>query len=327
MSMDKLLSQDEIDALLKGMDSGEVASTPEQSGPGDTLVPYDFLNQDRIVLGRMPTLEIINSTFCRHFRTSLSGAIRKAVDVSARGIEMVKFGDFIKTLPVPSSLHIFRMEPLRGLALMAIEAKLVFTLIDLFFGGTGKTAFRVEGREFTAIETKLIKKVAAMIFTDLERSWHSIEQIHFRHMRSEINPQFANIVAPGDIVINITFEIELDKFSGAFVLSIPYAVVEPIKDRLYSVFQGDKVEMDHTWVKKFQDHLLATDVELKVELGRARVMIQDLVNWKEGDIIPFNQDQSSPAVVKVQGMPKFLGKPGTCHGCRAVRIEGRILSS
>ncbi len=325
MAVEKILSQEEIDALLRGMENGEVSTAQEPLDPSG-IRQYDFTNQDRIIRGRMPTLEIINDHFCRLFRNSLSTALRKTIDVSSKGVEMKKFGEFIKTLPVPSSLHIFRMDPLRGVAILALEAKLVFTLLDVFFGGSGKTIYRVEGRDFTAIESRLIQKIVTMIFSELEKAWNAVHPITFQHVRSEINPQFISIVPPSDLVIHIPFGVELEQFVGVLALCIPYAIIEPIKNRLYSGFQSEQLEVDQTWVSRFLERLQSAEVEVKVELGRSKVMVQDLLRWKEGDVIGLDQDVSDPLVVQVEGVPKFIGRPGICRGNKAIQIDRRIES-
>jgi len=322
MSPEKILSQEEIDALLRGMENGNVSTATEPSDRSG-IKQYDFTNQDRIIRGRMPTLEIVNDHFCRLFRNSLSSALRKTIDVSSRGIEMKKFGEFIKTLPVPSSLHIFRMDPLRGYAILALEAKLIFTLLDIFFGGAGKATYRVEGREFTAIESRLIHKVATMIFSETEKAWNVVHPVRIQHIRSEINPQFITIVPPSDLVINITFTVELEQFTGMITLCIPYAIIEPIKNRLYSGFQSEQLEVDQTWISRFLEQLQAAEVEVKVELGKTKVMVQDLLRWKEGDVVSLDREVSDRLVVQVQGIPKFFGTPGICRGNKAIQIEGR----
>ncbi|MBM4307361.1 MAG: flagellar motor switch protein FliM [Deltaproteobacteria bacterium] len=322
MSPEKILSQEEIDALLRGMENGNVSTGTEPSDRSG-IKQYDFTNQDRIIRGRMPTLEIVNDHFCRLFRNSLSSALRKTIDVSSRGIEMKKFGEFIKTLPVPSSLHIFRMDPLRGYAILALEAKLIFTLLDIFFGGAGKATYRVEGREFTAIESRLIHKVATMIFSETEKAWNVVHPVRIQHIRSEINPQFITIVPPSDLVINITFTVELEQFTGMITLCIPYAIIEPIKNRLYSGFQSEQLEVDQTWISRFLEQLQTAEVEVKVELGKTKVMVQDLLRWKEGDVVSLDREVSDRLVVQVQGIPKFFGTPGICRGNKAIQIEGR----
>ena len=321
--MEKLLSQDEIDALLKGMESGNVDTTPEDLNR-EGLIAYDFANQDRIIRGRMPTLEIINDHFSRLFRNNLSSSLRRIVDVGSRGIQMMKFGEFIKTLPVPSSLHIFRLDPLRGHAILVLESKLVFTLLDVFFGGTGKSAFRIEGREFTAIETRLIQKIAAMILSDLEKAWNSVHPLTIQHVRSEINPQFVSIVPPSDLVITIPFGIELEQFTGMITLCLPYSTIEPIKGKLYSGYQSDQLEVDQSWIVRFFERLKNTEVEVKVELGRSQIKVQDLFQLKVGDVLPLNKEVSNPLTVQIQGIPKFLARPGIYGGNKAVQIEDKI---
>jgi flagellar motor switch protein FliM len=324
--MEKILSQEEIDALLRGMEDGKVDTTPEPSDRSRVAL-FDFTNQDRIIRGRMPTLEIVNDHFSRLFRNTLSSALRKIIDVSSRGVQMMKFGEFIKTLPVPSSLHIFKMNPLRGHSLLVMESKLVFTLLDVFFGGTGKTAYRVEGRDFTAIESRLIHKVATMIFTDLEKAWNSAHPLNFQYVRSEVNPQFVSIVTPTDLVITIPFGVELEEFTGMVTLCIPYSNIEPIKTKLYSGYQSDQLEADQSWIERFLDRIKSADVEIKVELGRRWITVQDLLQLKVGDTFILEKEVSEPLVAQVQGINKFLVKAGTCGGNRAIQIEERITTS
>lgn len=321
--MKQILSQEEIDALLKGMENGEVDTTPEVADHTGVR-SYDFTNQDLIIRGRMPTLEIINGHFARFFRNSLTSAIRRTVDVISKKIQIRKFGDFVKTLPLPSSLHLFKMEPLRGYALLVIEAKLVFTLLDIFFGGSGKSSFRVEGRDFTAIENRLIQKIVNMIFSDMNKAWRVLQDIRFIHVRSEINPQFVSVVPPGDIVINIPFSIELDEFAGTVILCIPYSMIEPLKEKLYSNFPVDRDEIDLQWIRKILARLEQTEVEIKVELGKAKVYVKDLFQWKAGDVFYLEQEVTDPLNVYVQGVPKYLGRAGLCGANKAVQIEDMI---
>ncbi len=325
MASEKILSQEEIDALLKGMENGEVSTVQEPLDRSDVRL-YDFTNQDRIIRGRMASLEVINDHFCRLFRNSLSNALRRTIDVTTKGIEMKKFGEFIKTLPLPSSLHVFRIDPLRGYSILSLEAKLVFTLLDVFFGGSGKTSYRVEGREFTTIESRLIQKIVTMAFSELEKAWNLIHPVTFQHVRSEINPQFVSIVPPSDLVLLIPFEVELEQFIGEVTLCIPYAVIEPIKSKLYAGYQSDQLGVDQAWISRFLERLQGAEVEVKVELGRSKVMVQDLLRWRQGDVIALNQDVSDPLIVEVEGIPKFIGRPGISRGNKAIQIEGRTKS-
>jgi flagellar motor switch protein FliM len=321
--MDKILSQEEIDALLTGMTDGQVDTKPEVKEAAG-IKSYDLTNQDRIIRGRMPTLEVINDNFARLFRNSLTVSLRKVVEVAPKGVRMIKFGEFIRTLPVPTSLHIFKMEPLRGHAILVLDSKLIFTLVDLFLGGSGKTNFRVEGREFTAIEYKLIRKVANMFYTDWEKSWNSVHPISIHHVRTEGNPQFVGIVPPSDIVVTTPFGVEFDQFSGAISVCIPYSVVEPIKNKLNSGFQSENLEVDHTWIERFAARLHSAEVEIVVELGNRTIMVQELLNLKTGDVLTLDKDIRDSLVARVEGVSKFLGRAGVCGESKAFQIEARI---
>lgn len=324
--MEKILSQEEIDALLKGMEEGKVDTEPDKTARSG-LVRYDFANQDRIIRGRMATLEMINDHFARHFRNSLSMSLRKVIEVSARGIEMVKFGEFLRSLSVPASLHLFKMDPLRGHAILALDPKLVFTLLDLFLGGAGKLPFRIEGREFTAVEMRLIGKITQMAFSDLEKSWRLLQPITIQYTRSEMNPQFVTIVPPTDLVISITFGVEIEQFNGAMQVCIPYANIEPLKTKLYSGFQSEHLDVDPHWVERFLERVKEAEVEVKVELGKSVITVEKLLQLKPGDVLPLGKDTSDPLVCRVEGIPKFLGKAGLYGANKAFLIERPIGAS
>jgi flagellar motor switch protein FliM len=321
--MDKILSQEEIDALLRGMSEGQVDTNPEESDESG-IVPYDLANQDRIIRGRMPTLEIINDNLARLFRNSLSSSLRKIIDVGPRGVQMMKFVEFVRTLPVPSSLHVFKMDPLRGHAILTLDSKLIFALVDIFLGGSGKTNFRVEGREFTAIETKLIRKVVNMFLADMEKAWSMVQSLTVRHVRSEINPQFVGIVPPSDLVVVIPWGIELEHFTGIITVCLPYSMIESIKNKLYSGYQSDHLEADHTWIKRFVDRLHTAEVEVVVELGRRHLMVSDLLKLQIGDVLSLENEVTDMMVALVQGVPKFLGKAGVCGSYKAFQVEEKI---
>jgi flagellar motor switch protein FliM len=212
--MNTFLSQEEVDALLRGITIGDIETEQDEAHETDRVQVYDLANQERIIRGRMPTLEIINQRLARLLRAALSGALRRIVDVTALNVDLVKFGEFLKTLPVPTSMHIFRMHPLRGGALMVIESKLVFALIDSFFGGPGNAMVKIEGRDFTPIESHMIDRVVHLGLGNLEKAWESVEPITTELERSEVNPQFVGIVPPSDIVVLTPFEIEMDEARG-----------------------------------------------------------------------------------------------------------------
>ena len=324
--MSKILSQDEIDALLRGMDDGEVPTqTEEQLESG--IVAYDLTNQDRIIRGRMPALEIINDHFCRLIRNTLTSSLRKVVEAAPRGVQMLKFGEFIRTLQVPSSLHIFKMEPLRGHGLLALDPKMVFQLIDVFLGGTGKGTYRIEGREFTAIETRLIIRMVNTLLTEMEKAWAPVHPVSIQHVRSEINPQFVSIVSPNDLMIMNTFGLEMEHFEGTITIGIPYALVEPIRNKLHSVYQSDHLEMDKTWINRFEKAVRQAEIELVVELGQAKIKIKELLNLKVGDTLVLDNDAHGFLVAKVQGVPKYRGRSGLFGPNKAFQVETFIEQS
>ncbi len=319
--MSQILSQDEVDALLRGVSDGEIETEPEEIADDSGVVTYDLTSQERIIRGRMPTLDIINQRFSRLFRNSLSSALRKVLDISAVSTDTVKFGEFIKSLPVPASLHIFRIAPLRGFALMVAESKLVFALVDSFFGGTGEAKMKIEGRDFTTIEQRIIKKVVLMILEDLEKAWTPVHPVEMSFVRAEVNPQFAAIVPPTDVVVVILFEVEMDQFSGTITVCLPYSTIEPIIGKLKAGFQSDQLEVDIAWVKRLRERLSMSEVEIKVKLGDTKISSRDFINLKEGTILPLDTDVSDELSVLVSGVEKFRGYPGVVKGNKAVKIS------
>jgi len=319
--MSQILTQEEVDALLRGISGGQIETEIEEEDDPSDVVLYDLASQDRIIRGRMPTLEMTNEKFARMFRTTLSSMLRKVVTVSAMSVDMIKFGEFLKTLPVPTSMHIFRMEPLRGNAIFVMESKVIFTLVDVLFGGAGKELFKVEGREFTAIETNLIKKVILSALSDLEKAWKPmLNDISVVYQRSEINPQFAQIVPPTDLVFVVDFEIEVEYISGILKLCIPYSTVEPIREKLQAGFQSEQLEVDKVWINRFRNNLMLAYLDILIELGNTQISAKDAVNLKPGDVITLNQYCTDPVNIFVEGTMKFQGYPGIYKGNQAVKI-------
>lgn len=319
--MSQILTQEEVDALLRGITGGQIDTEIDEEEEPSDIVIYDLASQDRIIRGRMPTLEMTNEKFARMFRTTLSSMLRKVVSVNSMSVDMIKFGEFLKTLPVPTSLHIFRMEPLRGNAIFVMESKVIFTLVDVLFGGAGKELFKVEGREFTAIETNLIKKVILSALSDLEKAWKTMHDIHVVYQRSEINPQFAQIVPPTDLVFVVDFEIEVEYITGILKLCIPYSTVEPIREKLQAGFQSEQLEIDKVWMNRFRNNLMAADLDILIELGNTQISAKDAINLKLGDVITLDKYCTDPVNIFVEGIMKFKGYPGIYKGNQAVKIS------
>lgn len=318
--MNKILAQDEVDALLRGLSGGDVESETDISSENDSgYVSFDLANQDRIIRGRMPVLEIVNDRFARLCTTALSNAVRKRVELNPISIDMTKFGDFMRSLPVPASINIFKMEPLRGNAIIVVDARLVFALVENFFGGQGSQP-KIEGREFTRIEQAIVDKVVKIALDNMEESWRPVHDVNLELLRSEINPQFAAIVPPSDVVVVITFEVELETAIGSLVICLPYATIEPIRSKLHASFQTERLEVDHAWVSRLRERIMETSVELKVEFGRSQITGNQLVRLKPGDVILLDTDTEDLLDVTVAGVNKYWAIGGTVKGSKAIQI-------
>ena len=317
--MNKILAQDEVDALLRGLSGGDIESESDDPLDESGIVPFDLANQDRIIRGRMPVLEIVNDRFSRLCTNALSNTLRKRVELNPLSIDMTKFGDFMRSLPVPTSINIFKMEPLRGNALAVVDARLVFALVESFFGGQGSQP-KIEGREFTRIEQAIVEKVIRIVLHNMEESWRPVHDVSLELTRSEINPQFAAIVPPSDVVVVITFEVELETAIGSLIICLPYATIEPIRSKLHASFQTERLEIDHVWVSRLKERIFETPVELKVHFGDAKITGNQLMRLKPGDVILLDTDTDELLEVSLAGVTKFWGVCGTVKGNMAVQI-------
>ncbi len=318
--MGEVLSQGEVDALLRGVSEGEVETESDRPEEVSGVTPYDLTSQEKNIRGRLPTLDIINQMFSSLFRNTFSSMLRKAADVSTVSTDTIKFGEFLRSLPVPSSLHIFRMEPLRGHGLMVVESKLVSAIVDTFFGGTGSQEAKITGRDFSAIEIRMTKNVVLSALKDLEKAWKPVHAVSTNYVRSEVNPQFAAIVPPTDIVLVILFDIELENISGSITICLPYAAIEPIIPKLKAQFQSEEMEIDQVWVRRLRTELLQTEVEVVAELGVSDTTPGRLLEFKVGDTIMLGNDVTDPLFIKVEGVPKFKGFSGVSRGTKAIQV-------
>lgn len=325
--MNQVLSQSEVDALLAAVSEGDVAKQEGGTGGGNDkgVVVYDLTSQDRIIRARFPQLDVIYEKFMRAFRVSLSSALRKIAVLNHASTDFLKFGEFINTLPLPTSMSVLRFNELRGSALFVIESKLAYSLVDSFFGGTDRPYTKADGKEFTPIELSIIRKVVELAITDLENAWSSVYKIDCHFVRTEVNPQFVGIVPPTDVVIASTFDVELENANGTITVVIPYATIEPIKQKLASGFQIESDQADkNLWNSVLQEQLLETDAEMLVQLGETTITMEDLMSLKEGDVIPLNQDVTGEFDLKIEGVKKFKAYYGVSHGNRAVKLTKKI---
>jgi flagellar motor switch protein FliM len=319
--MDQVLSQSEVDALLNAVSDGRIDSQ-EGSGGGDAtgVVHYDLANQDRIIRGRMPTLDIIHDRFIRLFRVSLSAALRKVANIGVNSSGPIKFGEFMNSLPLPSCLNILRVEPLRGSAVMVIESKLLYALVDSLFGGSDVPYTKIEGKDFTPIEIKIARRIVMAAIEDLEKAWAPVFPLKIHYSRTEINPQFVAVVPPSDVVISTAFDVELEKMSGSIKLVIPYSTLEPIKSKLSVGFQNEQLEVDHIWINRIKSQLMATNVNVQCVLGHAWLNLREFMELERGDVILLDRDADKPLDISVEGIHKFRGVPGVVKGNKAIKI-------
>ena len=315
MAVQDLLSQDEIDALLHGVDDGLVeVEEPVEVGSVRT---YDLTSQDRIVRGRMPTLEMINERFARYTRVSMFNLLRRSADVAVGGVQVMKFGEYVHSLYVPTSLNLVKLKPLRGTALFILDARLVFKLVDNFFGGDGRHA-KIEGREFTPTELRVVRMVLDQAFADLREAWHAVMDLNFEYINSEVNPALANIVSPSEVVVVSTFHIELDGGGGDLHITMPYSMIEPIREMLDAGFQSDLDDQDERWMRALREDVLEVVVPLSATVARRQLKLRDILHMQPGDVIPVELPED--VIMRANGVPTFKVKLGSHKGNLALQV-------
>lgn len=318
MSTD-ILSQDEVDALLHGVDDGAVDTSVEDDLADGEARTFDFNNQERIIRGRLPTLEMINERFARYFRVSFFNMLRKTPEISINGIQMIKFSEYIHTLFVPTSLSLIKMHPLKGTGMIMLDPKLVFIIVDNFFGGDGSIHAKIEGREFTSTELRVIEKVVFICFADLKQAWEPIMNVDFDYHNHEVNPHLANIVSPTEVIVVSSFHIELEGGGGDIHVVFPYSMIEPIRSVLDAGVQSDMSELDDRWSVLLKEELMHAKVELTGVFAEKDLKVSDLINLQKGDIIPI--DMPDQVLLMADDMPVLRGQFGEHDGHVAVRLE------
>ncbi|MCG3862510.1 MULTISPECIES: flagellar motor switch protein FliM [unclassified Photobacterium] len=318
--MSDLLTQDEIDALLHGVDEPE--DELHDSDVTNDVATFDFSSQDRIVRGRMPTLELINERFARHMRISLFNMLRKTAEVSINGVQMIKFGEYQNTLYVPTSLNMVRFRPLKGTALITMEARLVFILVENFFGGDGRFHAKIEGREFTPTERRIVQMLLKLVFEDYREAWSPVMGVEFEYLDSEVNPTMANIVSPTEVIVVSSFHIEVDGGGGDFHVVMPYSMVEPIRELLDAGVQSDKMDTDVRWSKALRDEIMDVPVNLRAKLLDVDLSLRDLMELQVGDVIPI--DMPEQATIFVEDLPTYHAKMGRSGDNVALKISEKL---
>jgi flagellar motor switch protein FliM len=270
----------------------------------------------------MPTLEMINERFARYYRTSLFSMLRRTADISASGVQMLKFSEFVHTLFVPTSLNLVRIHPLRGKGLCVLDPKLVFSVVDNYFGGSGRFHTKIEGRDFTPTELRVVKLLLDQIFHDMVEAWKPVLQVDFEYLGSEVNPQFANIVSPSEVVVVTTFNIDLEAGGGDLHFVMPYSMVEPIRDLLDAGVQSDRGDKDERWERALRACIQHADLELSSTLAETKISVKEMADLKEGDIIPVD----IPEMVELctSNIPLFRGQVGMSGGNYAIKIREKL---
>lgn len=322
MATQDVLSQDEIDALLHGVDGGDVETESDEPLRDGVARGYDFNSQDRIVRGRLPTLEMINERFARNLRVSLFNLLRRQAEIAVGGVQMLKFAEYIHSLYVPTSLNMCKVHPLRGTALFVIDPKLVFIVVDNFFGGEGRFYNKIEGREFTPTEQRVISMLLGQIFGDLQEAWNPVKHLEFEYQSSEVNPHLANIVSPTEVVVVSTFRIDLEGGGGDFHVTIPYSMIEPIRDLLDAGVQSDVTDVDARWMHSLRDEIFEAEVEIKSNLIETEMTLSQINNLRKGDIIPF--DMPETVNLETEEIPLFRGTIGVSRGNAAIKVMERV---
>ncbi|MBQ9274350.1 MAG: flagellar motor switch protein FliM [Succinivibrio sp.] len=316
--MTEFLSQDEIDALLHGADDVEPETPKDDSG----IKSFDFGSQERIVRGRMPTLELVDERFARHMRISLFNMMRHSAEVTWTGVNMMKFSEYVQTLYVPTSLNMVRFRPLKGTALITLEARLVFILVENFFGGEGRFRTKIEGREFTPTERRIIQKILKMVFEDYKEAWAPVMDVEFEYLDSEVNPSMANIVSPSEVLVVNNFHIDLDGGGGDLHICFPYSMIEPIRELLDAGVQSDKGDTDVRWNKALREEVMDVTVDMRVKLMDMQLSLDNVMNMEAGDVIPVELPED--LLVYIEDLPSYRAKLGRTKDKLAVKIS-RVL--
>jgi len=324
MAVNDLLTQDEIDALLHGVSSGDVETDANEAVDDGEAHSYDFASQDRIVRGRMPTLEMINERFTRYFRISLFNMLRRSPEIAVGGVQMLKFAEYIHSLFVPASLNLVKIKPLRGTALVIFDPKLVFSIVDNFFGGDGRFHAKIEGREFTPTEQRIINKLLQITFKDLKEAWNPAMKLDFESTGMEVNPHFANIVSPSEVVVVTTFHVELEGGGGDMHVTMPYSMVEPIRELLDAGVQSDREDTDERWMIALREEIKEAEVELSSIFAETKISVRELNSLKPGDVIPIEIPKS--VSICIEDIPVMRGMFGVSNGKNAIKVTERLVT-
>jgi flagellar motor switch protein FliM len=329
-AMPEVLDQNEIDALLAAVDTGEVKA-PEPtarifSRSRRDLVQvevrsYDFKRPERVSKDQMRALQTLHEGFARNFGAALSGFLRTIVEVKVASCEQMTYGEFIAGLPNPTSFNLIEARPLEGQVCLEVSPLIIYPIIDRLLGGTNKDLF-IPQRPMTLIETRLIGSVTGRGLAALTEAWASIKQIEFGITATESNPQLVQIVPPNEVVVVVGFEVKMGNRAGTMNLCIPYNVIEPVMEELsaQSWFAVTKGVATAEYSKRVAGSLSAAPVSVTGLLAETTITLRDLRSIAVGDLVVTEKPVSAPIVVCVEGEKKFLAQIGQYKGQRALKV-------
>ncbi len=325
--MDPILGQDEVNALLDAIKMGGLSDEMDAEG-APAAVAYDLTSNQRVVRGRMPALEIVNDRQARLHRGSLSTIARRVVDAAYRTTSLLRFGEIQAAMPSPSCCSIVGLTPLPGYSAICFDTSFLYSILDILFGGPGSGQSKSNSGDLTAVEVRLTRRLVDAILADMERAWAPLTRIRGEFMRTESNPRFVTIAAPGDVMVEITYDLEVENLlSGSISIVIPYASLQPLRSRLSSALQGDIKDDRDDWAGAINDHVLGCEVESIALLGRTRMMLSDLLGLNVGDVIKLTSDVDAPVPLLMENVPVAHGSPEIVGGNVALRLtehlEGR----
>ena len=320
--MANVLSQDEVDSLLGGIDAGSVATETDVPDNNEEAIAYNFASESGPL--NLPTFQVINERLTGFLRDKLSLLTNKNIDVKLVSNELIRFNDFCRSLPLPASINVFKIDPLRGAALLVLEGRLVFSFVEIFFGGKGLNPWKLEGRAFTPIESRIIEKICRIILNELQTVWTDVHDVKMIFSHSEIDPQFTQITKPEDMVIATRFSVALPNTSGTLFFCIPYATIEPLKEKFKQKLGYDLLEVDKVWQAALLQKIQSVPLNVSCILGTARINAGELLELSAEDVIMLDQKTVDPVVIKIGDVPKFKGFPGAYNNNKAVRICEKI---
>jgi flagellar motor switch protein FliM len=317
---EKILNQDEIDALLKGVVTGEVETAPKEPQTPAAITAFNFSGHDRVVRGRMAALDIVHDRFIKLLTATFTRSLHRSVDIRLQATEIVKFGTLMDRLPLPSSLVIFKMDPLVGNGLWAMDASLVYLLTDYYFGGGGQTHVKPEGREFTPIQLRIVRNIGALALQDLEKAWKGAHPVKTEILRVESNPEFAMVVTARELAVLATLQLEIGDVSKEFFLCYPYSMLEPIKEKLCAGFMNNQQDVNQHWAIRLREEIQHFPLEIAVELGQATIHVEDLMGFATGDVVLLDKNFGDPVMASIEGLSKFRGLLGVVKGQQALQV-------